>query len=202
MSITDLKATFRDLRYPRLRDLRFPRLRDLRLPRLRDLRYARLGRREITVMAIALLVVLDIGLLFAALSRHSAHEGAGQSASASPGADQARAGAPAQTPPSTSQGGTGAPSRERVELANSAYVAEPFETVRIDGRYFGAGAGTTLRLQRQQQGDWVNFPLPTTTDRGGRFTAYVELGKPGSHRLRVVDPGSGTSSEVVVVNIG
>jgi hypothetical protein len=45
----------------------------------------------------------------------------------------------------------------------------------------------------------VDFPLPTKTDQSGRFTAYVEFGKPGRYRLRVLDPDSGVTSQLFVL---
>ena len=59
------------------------------------------------------------------------------------------------------------------------FTARPFETVRMVGTYIGARARTILRVQQHQGGDWVDFPLPTTTDDSGDFTVYVELGSPG-----------------------
>jgi hypothetical protein len=47
----------------------------------------------------------------------------------------------------------------------------------------------------------VNFPLPVTTDSAGHFSAYVELGRPGMHWLRVVEPGTKTVSPVVLLAI-
>jgi hypothetical protein len=78
--------------------------------------------------------------------------------------------------------------------------ARPFETVRIQDRYRG-GAGTFLRLQRWEGGQWLAFPLPTKTDESGQFTAYVELGQPGRYRLRVLDPESGLKSKPFVLVI-
>ena len=61
-------------------------------------------------------------------------------------------------------------------MADLAASARPFEAVRIQGTYDG-GAETFLRVQRWERGMWLDFPLPTKTDRSGQFTAYVELGR-------------------------
>jgi hypothetical protein len=47
----------------------------------------------------------------------------------------------------------------------------------------------------------VAFPVPTKTDQSGQFTAYVELGRPGLYRLRVLDPDSGMKSKTFVLVI-
>jgi hypothetical protein len=79
--------------------------------------------------------------------------------------------------------------------------ARPFQTVRIEGMY-RSGPDTFLQVQRWEGGEWLAFPVPTKTDKSGKFTAYVELGQPGRYRLRVLDPGSGLTSKpfVVVIN--
>ena len=96
-------------------------------------------------------------------------------------------------PPSSSAGRV-------IQLENPADAAKPFQTVEIQGTYRG-GADTSLRVQRWEGGEWLDFPLPAVTDQAGQFTAYVELGQPGRYRLRLVDPNSGvtsTPSELVI----
>jgi hypothetical protein len=85
-------------------------------------------------------------------------------------------------------------------LEDPAASAKPFETVQIRGTYRG-GADTMLRVQRWESGRWMAFPLPTTTDQSGQFTAYVELGRLGRHEIRLLDPGSGVTSKPVVLVI-
>jgi serine/threonine protein kinase len=80
-----------------------------------------------------------------------------------------------------------------IHLHNPADAAKPFQTVQIQGVYRG-GADTSLRVQRWEAGQWLDFPLPTVTDQAGQFTAYVELGQPGRYRLRLLDPDSGVTS--------
>lgn len=97
------------------------------------------------------------------------------------------------------------PSQEPAEpaaitLDDPSPSARPFEAVALQGTYPGR-ADTTLRIQRRQGGEWVDFPIPTTTDASGRFTAYVELGRPGRHRLRMLDPESGATSRPIVLEI-
>ena len=83
-------------------------------------------------------------------------------------------------------------------VADPAGPAEPFQTARISGTYRG-GADMFLRLQRWEAGRWLAFPLPTKTDKAGRFTSYVEFGRPGRYRLRMLDPDSGVTSRPFVL---
>jgi hypothetical protein len=87
-----------------------------------------------------------------------------------------------------------------IQLEDLRDSARPFETVRIQGTYRG-GADTFLRMQRDEGGRWVDFPLPTKTEESGQFTAYVEFGQPGRYRLRVLDPDAGVTSKAFVLLI-
>ena len=123
----------------------------------------------------------------------------GPPSSAGPGESSgSRAPTSTTSPGAGDNGGSG--TGETFQLAASTLVARPFQTVRIEGRYRG-GADTFLRVQWWNEGQWVVFPLPTKTDQSGRFTAYVDLGQTGRHRLRVLDPRSGVASKPFTVVI-
>jgi hypothetical protein len=87
-----------------------------------------------------------------------------------------------------------------IQLEDFAASARPFDAVRIQGTYRG-GAGTFLRVQRWEGGEWLDFPLPMKTDQAGRFITQVEFGQPGRYRLRVLDPDSGVTSKPFVIVI-
>jgi hypothetical protein len=114
--------------------------------------------------------------------------------SATPGGGQSTTEPPASAPRS------GSAEEEPIKVKDVAASARPFETVRIRGSYRDGG-DTLLRVQRWEDGKWLDFPLPTKTDKSGQFTAYVELGQPGRHRLRVFDPDSGVASRTFVLVI-
>jgi hypothetical protein len=87
-----------------------------------------------------------------------------------------------------------------IQLEGLADSAKPFQPVRIEGTYHG-GANTFLRVQRWEGGEWLDFPVPTKANSSGQFIAYVEFGRPGRYRLRVLDPGSGVTSKPFVLVI-
>ncbi len=99
----------------------------------------------------------------------------------------------AATSPSTSPG-----QRALIVRAGSTTV-NPYQTVGLAGQ--SQEANSLLRVQRLDDGKWINFPLPTMSDSSGRFAAYVELGKAGVYRLRVVSDATGESSNVVSVTV-
>jgi hypothetical protein len=100
--------------------------------------------------------------------------------------------------PSDKSTGTGAASP--IQLRNLPESGRASQTVRINGR-FRDGPDTFLRVQRWEDGKWLDFPLITKTDKSGRFTAFVELGGPGRYQLRVLDPNSLVTSETFVLVI-
>ncbi len=89
--------------------------------------------------------------------------------------------------------------RTSIELDASPSTAGSFEQVTLTGSYAG-GAGATLQVQRLEGGSWTAFPTTASVD-GETFTTYVELGQPGANQLRVLDPATGRTSNVVVVTI-
>jgi hypothetical protein len=89
-----------------------------------------------------------------------------------------------------------------IRLVLPEATARPLEAVRLTGEYAGADAGTMLRVQlRYPERGWVSFPLPTAVDNAGRFTTYVEIGRRGDSRLRVIEPDSNVTSNPVEVRI-
>jgi hypothetical protein len=85
---------------------------------------------------------------------------------------------------------------------NVSTTVNRLATVPVTGSYHAAEPGTSLHVQlREEDGSWLSFPLPIAVDESGRYETYVELGRPGTNRLRVVDPASGTTSNVVTVDV-
>jgi hypothetical protein len=100
--------------------------------------------------------------------------------------------------PSNESTGTGReePTIQLEDLPILPGLSKPFES-----KVRTAGEGDTfLRVQRREGGKWLDFPLPTKTDRSGQFTAFIELGQPG-YRPRVLDPDSGVASKPFVLVI-
>ena len=104
------------------------------------------------------------------------------------------------TPGAGDSTGAGPAGEETIHLEDAVDSAKPFQTVRIQGTYSG-GVDAFLRVQRWEGGKWLDFPVPAKTDSSGRFTAYVELGRPGRYWLRVLDPESRVTSKPFVLVI-
>ena len=152
---------------------------------------------RLKLLVLAVLVILNVAGLGLLLSRAPGEVAVESSAtqSATPG------GLPSSAGPSPgSDQRSGSAEEKTIELEDLTESARPFEAVRIQGTYRG-GAGTFLRVQRWEEGKWLNFPLPTKTDQSGQFITQAEFGQPGRYRLRVLDPDSGVTSKPFVVVI-
>jgi hypothetical protein len=110
------------------------------------------------------------------------------------------------TTPSPTASATAKPSRspkpnrsEPILLRASTSRAASYENVTLSGRYLGAN-GTTLQVQRREGGAWAQFPTSATVD-GGTFSTFVASGQPGRNEFRVVDPGTGRTSNVVAFTV-
>lgn len=155
-------------------------------------------RVQLYLLVLAVLVIINLVALWLLISR-----GPGESAGESTSIQSAVPGGVASstkplatpTPPSdTAEGDT-------IRLEDPAGSAMPFQPVRIRGTYRG-GADTFVRVQRWEEGKWLDFPIPAKTDKSGKFTTYIELGQPGRYQIRVLDPDSGVASKPFVLVIG
>lgn len=167
-------------------------------------------RRRVGLLAAAAALVMLAASSAAWLIAEPASSGAPTAAIQNAGLDLRQSAAPTAGPtaaPSTpapappTHGTSSSPAAaESIEIQGPGATAEPFETVGLRGTYRGGGQ-RFLQVQRWVSGRWQSFPVPAKTDESGRFTAYVELGRPNDYRLRVRDPQSGLTSEPFTLTI-
>ena len=110
---------------------------------------------------------------------------------ASPGASPSGPAAPSRTP---------RPKAAALVLQASPTQVRPLGRIDLTGTYRGPGT-PTLQVQRREGGGWSDFPVQATV-RGGTFATYVQTGRGGSNRFRVVDPRTGKASNAVTVAVG
>jgi hypothetical protein len=151
-------------------------------------------RQGLRWLVLAVLVVLNVAWLGFLLSRALGGDRPVDStqSTATGGMSSSASSLPASAPKD------GSPEKRTIQLVNPPQSAGPFQTVRIQGTYRG-GPEIFLRVERWEGGKWVAFPLPTKTDKSGRFSTHVEFGQPGRYPLRVVDPSSGVKSKTFVL---
>jgi len=152
--------------------------------------------RSVVGVAIAVVLLLAVGLLGITLLLQDAPTPNDQ-ATEPGGSERPSQQGPSPVPPPASTV-TPSPSGAAIRTSTDFYFGRPYETIAISGRYLGVEHPRALRVQVLRPDGWQTFPLPAVTKESGRFRAYVELGG-GQHRLRLVDPVTGTRSEVLTV---
>ena len=170
------------------------------------------GRRRVSILALAGILVAVIASATAwlisepatsgapAAMSQSATPGGLPSSASSPGASEPGTPTSSTTPAPSNKTGAGSAGEETIQPQVPTNAAKTFQPVRIQGSYHG-GEDTFLRVQRWDGDRWLDFPVPTKTDRSGHFNAYVEIGRPGRYRLRVLDPASGVTSKPFVLAV-
>jgi hypothetical protein len=166
---------------------------------------------RLLIVAVLVLVLLNVGLFVAVLTQDNGpSEGQNTVAAHRTSARTSVSSAPAsphrtQSASSTSRSETPAPSplADDIVLTKNAFVARPFEGVRVTGVWRTAGLGVrrAVHLEVRRRTGWSRFPLPAVTDASGRFTAFVNLGAPGSYQLRVVGDAGGPTSDSFLVTV-
>ena len=107
--------------------------------------------------------------------------------------------------PGTQSPDTPTPRRPRTPILLTAApaVAGTFDRVTLQGRFRNRSAAavtSTLQVQRRDGSAWSDFPV-TTDVEDGAFSTYIQTGRTGKNRFRVVDPVTGRASNSVVVTI-
>ncbi|QZY28899.1 hypothetical protein [Nocardioides coralli] len=90
--------------------------------------------------------------------------------------------------------------KKTISLSASQTSVSPMEQIDLTGVYPG-GEGAILQVQRFEGGKWRDFPV-TATVRDQTFSTYVQTGRSGVQRFRVVDTSSDKPSNEVRVAVG
>jgi hypothetical protein len=117
-----------------------------------------------------------------------------------PASPTAQSTEPAASPPTGPVHVT--PSQETgISLSSGQTQVGPMARIDLTGSY-PTGEGAVLQVQRATGpgDDWVDFPV-TVTVSGGQFSTYVQTGKAGPNRFRVIDTDTDLASNEVTVTI-
>ena len=89
-----------------------------------------------------------------------------------------------------------------ISLQAGAEQVGPMGRIDLTGTY-STGEGAVLQVQRATgPGDsWVDFPV-TATVSGGTFSTYVQTGRTGPNRFRVIDTDTDLASNEVTITVG
>jgi hypothetical protein len=87
-----------------------------------------------------------------------------------------------------------------IELAAGQTQVGPMSRIDLTGTY-PTGEGAVLQVQRATDDTWVDFPV-TVTVSGGQFSTYVQTGRAGPNRFRVIDTDTDLASNEVTITVG
>lgn len=110
--------------------------------------------------------------------------------SASPSAPSASA---STKPPKTKQ-------PKPIQLVSGQTRVSPMQRIDLTGTY-SRGDGAILQVQRFENGTWTSFPV-TASVSGDSFSTYVQTGRSGPNKFRVIDTDNGKVSNPVTVTVG
>ncbi len=91
--------------------------------------------------------------------------------------------------------------KTEITLTSAQTEVGPMARIDLTGSY-PTGEGAVLQVQRATGpgDDWVDFPV-TVTVSGGQFSTYVQTGKAGPNRFRVIDTDTDLASNEVTVTV-
>jgi hypothetical protein len=92
------------------------------------------------------------------------------------------------------------PEPEGIVLNAAQTSVAPMAQIDLSGTY-DAPDGAFLQVQRFEDDEWVDFPV-TVPVNGKTFSTYVQTGRSGPNKFRVVDTDSGTESNEVEITVG
>lgn len=109
------------------------------------------------------------------------------------------------TSPAPSQPAQPSPSKSErpaqpITLSAGQDAVSPMGRIDLTGSY-PEGEGAILQVQRWYQGSWGDFPVDTSVS-GGQFHTWVQTGRTGENRFRMLDTNTGVMSNVVTVQVG
>jgi len=172
------------------------------------------GRRNRTI-AFSVLGLVTLGVILGLLvgglglaAMRTTNLGGGDPAPADPTSDAPstqETPEPSETEPTTPET-TRTPPASKAVLTASPTVVGASEQIDLSGSFPELGAGATVKVQRRQDGSWLDFPDSTdpvtaTTAEDGSFRTYVLTGQTGVNiwRMVAVDTGEATTPARVTV---
>jgi len=86
-----------------------------------------------------------------------------------------------------------------ISIKSDKATAKAWAKVSFTGKTTGIAANTTVQVQRLENGKWVNFPATTKVTSKATYSVWVQSGRVGVNKFRVV--AAKTASAPVSVTI-
>ncbi|TDD46282.1 hypothetical protein E1263_36835 [Kribbella antibiotica] len=86
-----------------------------------------------------------------------------------------------------------------VSIKSDKATAKVWTKVSFSGKTTGIAKNTVVQVQRFENNKWVNFPATTKVTSSSTYSVWVQSGRTGVNKFRVV--AANTASAAVSVNI-
>jgi len=101
------------------------------------------------------------------------------------------------TPDTTRITSTDVAAKPSITIKSDKATAKAWTKVAFTGKTTGIAAKSVVQVQRLQSGKWVNFPATTKVTSKGTYSVWVQSGRVGVNKFRVVT-AKATSTAVSV----
>ena len=99
----------------------------------------------------------------------------------------------------TSVGAGSVAAAPTISIKSDHTTAKAWSKVSLTGKTTGIAANTTVQVQRLQSGKWVNFPATTKVTKRASYSVWVQSGRVGVNKFRVVTAKAASPAVSVTV---
>ena len=86
-----------------------------------------------------------------------------------------------------------------ISIKSDKATAKAWAKVSFTGKTTGIAANTTVQVQRLENGKWVNFPATTKVTSKATYSVWVQSGRVGVNKFRVVTAKAASAAVSVTV---
>ena len=86
-----------------------------------------------------------------------------------------------------------------ITIKSDKATAKAWTKVSFTGKTTGIARNTTVQVQRLQNGKWVNFPATTKVTSKATYSVWVQSGRVGVNKFRVVSAGTASAAASVTI---
>ena len=86
-----------------------------------------------------------------------------------------------------------------ITIKSDKATAKAWTKVSFTGKTTGIAKNTTVQVQRLQNGKWVNFPATTKVTSKATYSVWVQSGRVGVNKFRVVSAGTASAAASVTI---
>jgi hypothetical protein len=86
-----------------------------------------------------------------------------------------------------------------ITIKSDKTTAKAWAKVSFTGKTTGIAKNTVVQVQRLENGKWVNFPATTKVTSGATYSVWVQSGRVGVNKFRVVAANTASAAASVTI---